>query len=252
MGTNQNANDEVTIDLGALFREIGSNAVIIILAAVIGALAALFITKTLVTPQYTSTAKLYVISKGESDTINNSDLQAGENLTNDYSEIIQSRQVAETVIARIDLRTEEGSMLQYESLLSKVSVSTPTNSRVINISVSDSDPYDACDITNAILEASMEHIQDVVNVETISVVEKANIPVTSDTAGARRNMMYGAIIGAVIVIIVIAVIFSTNDTIRTSEDVERYLGLSTMALIPLASGEKKQSVQKRKRRVSAK
>ena len=252
METNQNMNDEQTIDLGELFRELLNKALIIILAAVIGGLAGMFISKTLITPEYTSTAKLYVLAQNSSDSVTNADLQAGASLTTDYEEIIRSRQVAETVIARLNLTNDNGTMMQYENLLSKISVSTPADSRVINLSVTDEDPYLACDMTEALLQASMEHIQNVMSIETISIVENANIPVTADSPNTMRNAMYGAVIGLLIAIIAVVVVYMTNDTIRTADDIERYLGLSTLGAIPLAATDKKGSRFKKKNKQTVK
>ena len=251
METNQNLNDEQTIDIGELFRELINKALIILLAALIGGLAGILMSKTVMTPEYTSTAKMYVLAQSSGDSVTNADLQAGASLTTDYEEIIRSRQVAETVIARLNLTNDDGKMMQYETLLKKISVSTPADSRVINISVSDEDPYIACDITDALLQASMEHIQDVMSIETISVVENANIPITPDSPNTMRNALMGAVLAAIIVIIIVIAVYMTNDTIRTSEDVERYLGLSTLGTIPLASTDKKNS-KFRRRNVQAK
>ena len=143
METNQNTTDEIEIDLGEIFRELWSKTLIIIFSAMAVALLAILVSRTVITPEYVSTTKLYVLARNDSDTVTSGDLQAGALLTTDYGEIIQSRQVTETVIARLNLTDNSGSMLRHEDLLGKISVSTPSDSRVINISVTDDDPYEA-------------------------------------------------------------------------------------------------------------
>ena len=239
METNQRTNEEMEIDLGAVFRELWSKALVIILAAAAAALAAVLISKTMITPVYTSTTKLYVLARNDSDTVTSGDLQAGALLTTDYAEIIRSRQVTESVIAELGLTDSSGNMLRHEALLGKLSVSTPADSRVINITVQDSDPYAACDIANAIRDAAAEHIQNVMDIQTVSVVESANIPLSPDGQSTKRNAVMGGLLGAAAAIGVILIIYITNDTIRSGEDVERYLGLSTLGTIPLTDGEKK-------------
>ncbi len=239
METNQNTTDEMEIDLGEIFRELWSKALIIIFSALAVALLAILISKTFLTPEYVSTTKLYVLAKNDSDTLTSGDLQAGALLTTDYEEIIQSRQVTETVIARLNLKDNSGEMLRHEELLEKISVSTPSDSRVINISVTDDDPYEACDIANAVRDAASDHIQNVMDTQTVSVVENANIPLSPDSPSTMKNGVIGGLIGAVAAIVIILIIYLTNDTIRTGEDIEKYLGLSTLGTIPLATGEKK-------------
>lgn len=239
METNQNTKDEVEIDLGALLRELWSKALIIILTAMVVALAAMLVSKTMMTSTYTSTTKLYVLARNDSDTVTSGDLQAGALLTTDYAEIIRSRQVTESVIAQLGLTNGAGQMMRHEELLGKLSVSTPSDSRVINISVQDDDPYEACDIANAIRDTAAEHIQNVMDIQTVSVVENANIPLSPDGPNTMRNGIMGGVLGAVIAAVIVIIIYMTNDTIRTSDDIERYLGLSTLGTIPLAAGEKK-------------
>lgn len=239
METNQNTTDEIEIDLGEIFRELWSKTLIIIFSAMAVALLAILVSRTVITPEYVSTTKLYVLARNDSDTVTSGDLQAGALLTTDYGEIIQSRQVTETVIARLNLTDNSGSMLRHEDLLGKISVSTPSDSRVINISVTDDDPYEACDIANAVRDAASDHIQNVMDIQTVSVVENANIPLGPSSPNTMKNGVIGGLIGAVAAIAVILIVYITNDTIRTSEDVERYLGLSILGSIPLAAGEKK-------------
>ena len=83
------------------------------------------------------------------------------------------------------------------------------------------------------------HIQNVMNTEAVNVVDEANIPDEPVSPSIKKNGLIGAVAGAFIAIIVIIVVYLTNDTILTSEDVERYLGVSTLGIIPIREGQKK-------------
>ena len=50
-----------------------------------------------------------------------------------------------------------------------------------------------------------------------------------------KNTVIVALLGLVAVIGVYVVVFLLDDTIRTEEDVEKYLGLSTVGVIPLSN-----------------
>ena len=250
METNQtNVNsDEIEIDLGELFRLIIGNLPMIILTALIGALVAFIITKAVLTPQYVSSTKIYVMAYNlsDSDKVTNSDLMAGSLLTNDYEEIIKSRHVAETVIARLRLSRSDGSPCEYTDLTSNLRVTTPTDSRVITISYTDTDPYQACDIANAIRVVSAQQIQSIMDMTQVRTVEEGNIPTKPSKPSTRRNLMIGFIIGAVLAALFVILRSIQNDSILTADDVERYLGISTLGTIPLAEGEAKS--KKRRRR----
>lgn len=110
-----------------------------------------------------------------------SDLQAGTQLVKDYSELIKSRFVLEAVIEQLNLP------LSYEQLSDKVTVSTPADTRVISIAVTDSNPVTAMKIANAIRETASTHIRNVMDIETVNIVETANVPTHKASPSARKN-----------------------------------------------------------------
>ena len=62
-------------------------------------------------------------------TVTYSDVQMGTQLTKDYAELINSRYVLEEVIGKLSLAETE-----YQDLLDKVSVHTPTDTRIVSLS----------------------------------------------------------------------------------------------------------------------
>ena len=228
-----NNNDEVEIDLGEVFHLLLSKLGVIVLSGIVFCLAAVMGTMLLITPKYESTTKIVVLSKQDSSTLTNQDIQTSTSLTKDYAELIQSRQVVETVIAQLNLD------LTYEQFLKKLTVTTQNDTRILSITVKDEDPYMASQIADAIRVAAADHIQNVMNTEAVNVVDEANIPDEPVSPSIKKNGLIGAVAGAFIAIIVIIVVYLTNDTIQTSEDVERYLGVSTLGIIPIREGQKK-------------
>lgn len=181
--------------------------------------------------------KIYILNKQDSSNANvtYSDLQAGTQLVKDYSELIKSRFVLEAVIEQLNLP------LSYEQLSDKVTVSTPADTRVISIAVTDSNPVTAMKIANAIRETASTHIRNVMDIETVNIVETANVPTHKASPSARKNTALGGMLGILIVAAIVILSHLMNDTIQTEEDVEKYLGISTLAMIPLneADGKKK-------------
>ena len=75
------------------------------------------------------------------------------------------------------------------------------------------------------------------NIEAANVFETANIPETPVGPSTVRNTLIGAVLGFVAAVAVILISYLMNDTIRTADDVERYLHLSMLGIIPLAETE---------------
>ena len=158
METNQQNQDEIEIDLLELLRVLWSKIGYVILAALALGLLMVLVSKVFMKPQYESTTKMYVLSKQDSSsTVTSGDLQASSLLTKDYAELIQSRQVVETVIAQLNLD------LTYEEFLNKITVTTQNDTRILSITVKDEDPYVASQMADAIRVAASDHIQNVMN-----------------------------------------------------------------------------------------
>ena len=172
-GTNQNVkeNDEITIDLTELFMTLWSKAHMIILAGILLGLLAFVGTKLFLTPIYTSTTKFYVLNKtSDTGSVTYNDLQTGTQLTKDYAELVKSRPVLEEVISvlNLDMETEE--------LAKKITVTTPTDTRVMSINVEDPQPKQARDIADAVRQAVSIQIKAIMDVDSVQAVENANLP----------------------------------------------------------------------------
>ena len=214
---------------------------IILLAGIIAALAFVGGTILFITPQYQSTTKMYVLSKQDNNTITQQDMQTSLSLTKDYAELIKSRTVTEGVIAQLNLD------LTHEQLLGKVSVDSATDTRILSITVTDPDPYEACKIANAIRDVAANHIKNVMDIDAVNVVETANIPDQKSSPNISKNGVIGGFLGVLLSVAIILIAYIFNDTIKTQEDVERYLGLSMLGTFPLTAADRKNKKKKQKR-----
>ena len=238
-------NDEIEIDVLELFHVLLDKIWVIILAGAVAALAVVAATILFITPQYQSTTKMYVLSKQDSNTLTSQDMQTSLSLTKDYAELIKSRTVTEGVITQLNLD------MTHEQLLSKMTVDSATDTRILSISVRDADPYVACEIANAIRDVAANHIKNVMDIDAVNVVETANIPENKISPSIKKNGLVGGVAGVAIAIAIILITYLSNDTIKTQEDVERYLGLSTLGTIPMSevdrNNKNKKKHQKQKR-----
>ena len=125
--------------------------------------------------------------------------------------------------------------------------STPTDTRVVSITVTDTDPYTAAEIANAVRDIASKHIQQVMDIKAVNVVETANIPDEPSSPSVPKNGVIGGLLGILLAAAVVIIVYLTNDTVKTPEDVEKYLGLSVLGTIPYSSKMGKKSKKKKKR-----
>ena len=250
METKQYNNDEIEIDLREVFILLLSKAWLIALVGILTAMIGFAISAFVIAPTFESTSKIYILNKQQENTVTYSDVQLGTQLTKDYAQLITSRLVLEKVIEDLKL-TETYEGMNYEAMLNKVEVTTPTDTRILSITVTDTDPVMAMEMANCIREVAAVHIKNVMDIEAVNIVETANLPTEKAGPSITRWTLIGGCVGAFLVMAVVLLIFFMDDTIKTSDDVEKYLGLSTLALIPLdpqavaAKGGKKKAAKKK-------
>lgn len=235
MEHNEREDDIIEIDLKEIFLMLLSHLWIIMLGGLLAAAIGFGISKFVIDPVYDSTTKIYILNKQDNATVTYSDVQLGTQLTKDYAELVQSRYVLEQVILQLELTD-----MDYETLSNKVSVTSPTDTRIIYITVKDNSPVLAMKIANSIRENAAVHIKNVMDIQAVNVVETANLPTQKSGPSVSKWTLIAGFLGVMLILTIYIVRFLTNDTIKSAEDIEKYLGLSTLAMIPLTTaGNKK-------------
>ena len=226
-----NRDDVIEIDLVELLGVILHNLWIIIVSGVIFAAVALLVSYFIITPKYESVTKIYVISKTNADTMTYSDLQAGSTLTKDYKELVKSRPVLEEVIA------ETGIDVELKDLEEQITVEVPQDTRIVSITVEDKDPYEARIIADSVRIAASKHIQEVMDTEAVNVVEEASLPIEKSSPSILKNTAIGYAVGLFLAIAIVIINYIMDDTIKTPDDVEKFLGVSVLGSIPYSEND---------------
>ncbi len=222
---------EIEIDLMQIVKLLMSKIVIIIAAGVVTGALAFFGTKVLITPMYNSTAKLYVINRQNDSSTTLSDIQVSTQIVKDYQVLVKSIPVIDQVIANLSLN------MKQDELIEKIACSIATDSRVLSLTITDEDPVLAKKIVDELANVSAARIPEIMRIEGVEVIEYGRVPESAASPNTMMNTLIGVVLGMLIVVAVIVIRFIVDDTVKNSEDVEKYLGLSTLALIPITEEE---------------
>ena len=222
---NSNDNASIEIDVLYLLRKLWSRKFFIIFIALVVGTIALLGSVFLIKPKYTSTTRIYVVSR-TADSITNQDLQAGSYLVKDYQEVITSNEVLSSVIDKEKLS------LTPNELSSMISVTIPTDTRVISISVEDNNAQEAATIANTVREVAAEKIKAVTKVDDVTTLEAAEVPKEPSSPNIKRNTLIGVIAGGVLAVISIIILEVLDDRVRRPEDIEDVLGLPLLGIVP--------------------
>jgi len=221
-------NGEVEIDLPDLVKYILQHWITLVIFAVAGLVAAFLITALVITPQYQAQSSIYVVSATANSAFDLSDLNFGSSLTNDYKELVTSRTMLENVIA------DTGEDLTVRQLRSMLSVGNETGTRILKFTLTSSDPVQAMRLANSFKDQAIIFLPEVMGVKdnVPTEVDDAILPTTPSNIRYTRNMAIGLLIGLVIIVAIHVVRYMMNDAINSAEDLERYLGVMPMAVVP--------------------
>ncbi len=234
-------NNEIEIDLRELFMVLLHRIGILLAATILGGLILGLVSIYLITPQYKSTSKIYILTNSSS-VLSLSDLQVGSSLASDYEELIKSRPVVEQVVENLGL-TEN-----YEQLLECVSIVNTDNTRIIQITATYPDPVVAMQIANEFADVSKAQISEIMKVEMPTTVETAVVADRQSSPNNLKNAVLGMMIGFILAAAFIIVQYVMDDTVKSAEDVERYLGLNTLAAVPDDGGTDNSEKHEKKKR----
>ena len=227
MEKKRNDNEEMEIDLLELLMVMKKHLSAILLAGIVGLVIMFAYTSFLVTPLYSASSMMYVMpdnSNSNSSTL--SDMQVGQQLTSDYSSMIESRSFMEDVIKKLNLT------IDYQQLLEKVEVTNPTSSRILQVTVNDPNPQTAADIANEVASVAESKLKEITGMQAIKIYEEAAVPEKPSSPSLKKNCALGLLAGIVLAMAVITVLYLMDDTIKTEEDIEKYLGVSVLAKVP--------------------
>lgn len=223
---NQEAN-MIEIDVLSLLRTIWRKKFLILLTAILTTGLAFAYSAFLATPQYDSTTRLYVVTQSSDNGagITNQDLQAGSFLVKDYKEIILSQDVLKNVTTTLGIT---------DDIKEKITVNIPVDTRILSITVRDSDPNQAATIANTLRDEAAKKIIEVTKVSDVTTLEAALPAENPSTPQTKRNLVLGFIVGAFLATALVLVLEVLDDRVKRPQDIEEGLGMTLLGVVPQA------------------
>lgn len=229
MNTRKNRDDvleEETIDLSELFCAVLKYFKLIIVLCILFGIGGFFGTKLLIAPKYTASTSIYLTP------------QISESGALDYnSQIANSKLVTNAVnlLTQDNIMSEVAKNVGLESasnVKNVVSVSNESNTEIITISATTTDPKLSKDIANDTVSTFIKTMQKNLNVRNIEVVDKAKLSYVPSGPNVKKNTMMAGLMGLVIGVGYAVLRFLLDNRLRTKEEAEKYLGIPVFCEIP--------------------
>lgn len=218
------------ISIKELFLILGKRKRLIILITIISILASGIVSLFILSPKYETFTTLMVGKPkdyGNNDSqMDYNDVLLNQKLVTTYGQIVKSRAVTDEVIKNLDLD------LTIKEFGEKVNVNLVNDTEIIKIEVIDEDPKMAMVISNETAAVFMEKVKEIMKVENIQVIDRAQEPEEPIKPRPKLNMAIAGVLGLMISIFLVFILEYLDNTIKTPDDVEYHLGLPIIGTIP--------------------
>lgn len=200
-------------------------------ALIIGTVYSYFIAK----PVYQSNTSIYIGKNVDSQTsqIMYNDVLLNDRLVNDYRELVKSRLIADAVIKEMKLDS-----ITTEKLADKLNVTSKKDTRLIVISATDGDPVFAKDLVDKVAQVFQKKAEEIMKVENIQIIDKGVVADSPIKPNKKNIVAISFLIGLIVGFGIVFLIEYLDDTIKTPEDIKKYLELPVIGTIPVFPDEK--------------
>lgn len=219
---NKNENIEFKRMLDILNNKKRIIALILILFIALGYLYSYYY----VVPEYKSTSTLLLIPNDD-ETVTSSDLTLNSGLISTYGNIAKNSKVLKQVINNLNLNIQEG------QLLSKIEINIIKDTHIMEISVSDTDPQMATNITKELSNVFLNEIKQIYNLNNIGIVDEAQLPDTPYNINHIKDMFMFVCMGIVVSFAYVVIIYLFDNTIKKEEDIEEYIKIKSLGSVPI-------------------
>lgn len=233
------------LDLKELFSMFWNKKIQIILIIAIFAVIGLIYTIGFVTPVYTSsTTLLLATSENAEGTTTNSitttDITLNSKLVSTYSKVVESKRVIRQVIQNLGITD-----LKEDDLRRNVKVSSVEDTEIIEISVTNVNASYAEKAANEIANVFADEVARIYNINNVHVLDAAEVSSSPSNVNHVRDIVIFAFVGAVIAVMYVLISNMLDTTIKTAEDVEKYIKIPVLASIPVYSIDEERKPKKK-------
>ena len=148
-------------------------------------------------------------------------------LVSTYSTLITSHAVLREVIDSLNIHN-----LSEETLKNSIKVSAVTDTEMIKITVTNTNPNNAEIIANKIAEVFSDKIADIYKINNVYVVDKAEADEVPSNINHTKDIVIFMFIGIVIACGYVLLFNMLDNTVKTEADIEKITGLKVLASIP--------------------
>lgn len=221
-----NMENKKELDLRELFGIIKKRIWLIVIITLLTTFISAIFSVFFISPTYEAKLGIIIGKQQDGEKITSSDVNLYQNLMQTYIDIAQTNMVAE--IAAKKLENGQGS----KNLLGRTTVTAKTGTMILNISVQSNVAVDAYKNVQAYADAFIERANELIPGGDLKIMDNAQIPESAIKPNVNHNTAIGFLLGLLVATAISFLLEYMDNALVTKEDVEEYLDLSVIGIIP--------------------
>ena len=220
---------EMTLDLREIFQIIRKRLWIILLITILSTSASGTVSYYLLTPSYEASTTIIIGNSPKQAAeygYEYSDVLMYQQLVKTYGKIAESRSVAEKAASRL------GQGVTPEEILSKTTVTTGTDTQVMEITAASISNEDARRTADILSEAFIDEAMRIFPTGNVQIMDRATLPIYPVSPRPMLNMAIAFFLGLMLSLGIIFLKEYLDNTIKTENDIHKLLGIPVIGIIP--------------------
>ena len=202
---------------------------LIVAAAVVAGLLALYVTANFITPMYEAEVTVYVNnirSDQQVEYISNTNLATSQRLVNTYIAIIESGTLLEKVAE------ESGLEVTVKDIHKAMKAEQVDDTELFTVTITLPDPEQAAQLANTLAEVAPSEIGEIVEGSSTKIIDYAKVPEAPSSPNKGRSTVLGALVGIVVAVLYVTLRFLLDVRIKDEEDLTALFNLPVLSQIP--------------------
>ena len=225
------------LDLKDLFNMFWVRKLQIILIVAIFVVIGVIYSYAILKPEYRSTTSILLAksntTQSEDSTITSTEITLNQKLVSTYSELLKMDTVLTQVINNLNINKTT------DQLKNSIQVSAKDDTKIIEISVTDSDREMAQRIANEVAQVFISQVaKEYYNMDNVYVVNPAQIESEPYNINHIKDLVIFAAVGFVVACIYVLIANMLDTTVKSTDDIEKKLGLTVLTTIPICDFKK--------------
>ncbi|MBV4417236.1 YveK family protein [Clostridium tyrobutyricum] len=222
-------NEEMTLDLQDFFYIIKKRLKLIVLITLACAVITGLVSVFLIKPTYEASSSIIVGKPTNNIKTDNNDVMMYQNLVKTYAQIAQSDSVAKATLNKLN---ENITLDQFQKM---VSVTPQEGTQILTIKADSKYPNEAAKVVDTMASSFISESKKVFPTGgDIQIMDRAQIPNKPVKPKKTLNVAIAFFLGLIVSVGISFLIEYQDNTIKTEDDIDRYLELPVIGVIPKA------------------